>query len=152
MRSKTRRSALQMLGSTALIGLTGCFAANAGSQPDGTNSPTTNEDQVVLKDYTFSIRSAKCGDGTETHSVTYHQEKNTAVVTGVVSVPNGCHTAKIKSVSHDKSTNVTTVSLKEVEKENVDACVQCLVDIEYRLKLEYSNGLPSDIKVNHPNS
>lgn len=98
-------------------------------------------------DYLFQVTDVSCGDAGNDADVAFDEEASEVVVTGNIDASDLCRTAGLASVT-DGEDGRSSVVVETRRRENVDACGQCIAEIEYDLRLTY-DAVQSEISVTH---
>lgn len=136
-----RRDVLATLATVAAAGCTG----TPGGSGDGATGTTTQRPRVAGT--SFEVTSTGCGRLKETATVSVGDSGIS--VTGTTSETSGCYTAELDSATYDADGDELRVVVVAVEREDADACVQCLTEIDYAASVEVDGGLPGTVVVVH---
>jgi hypothetical protein len=152
-----RRQLLAGAGGALATGFAGCVRSghsNGGGDvpPDGTATPTETDNPTAtptpesrLVDHEFSVVDAGCGTETERATVTF--DGDTVRVDGTTTGPNGCYTADLADVVADEGRLDVTVTTRK--RDGAEACVECLVEIDYEATFTFEGSLPDRVVVAH---
>jgi hypothetical protein len=144
-----RRTVLSGVGA-AFAGLAGCTSSSGGAPTDTssesatpTGSPTPPSPQVT--DQSFEPRS-NCGEpGAATISV----DGDTVVVEGCIVGKNGCQRPVLELATYDDQRDELRVRVATEAPSDTEACTQALVDLPYRVRVTFVDGLPGTTTVIH---
>lgn len=139
-----RRRTVLAGGGSLLAGLVaGCLGngTRGGTPTDGPSTPVLNPG--------FTVESRNCGQGEDRASVSFAED--TIGVDGVIGGSNTCESAALDSVTMtDGTLRIAIVTI--MPETGTPACGQCLTDIEYQLKVQYTGRAPDEVVVRHDGS
>jgi len=147
-----RRTLLGMAATLSPLGLAGC--AGDGDSGDGetpgTSSPTSTPTPTppAIEEATLSVRDIASGQEVDEATVT--AEDGAVVVTGTIWGSDGCKTASLDAAEYDAGADTLSVAIATRDREDAgDACTDALVEIDYRVRVTFSGGLPGTVAVTH---
>ena len=114
-------------------------------EPDGTETPEPTAEETRLEDSSFEVEGVECGDEYGGHDVTV--EDGEVTVEGVLDGSNSCYTAELVRGEYDSDDDTLYVEVEAVEREDAEACTQCVVEIEYVATFTFENGEPGTVSV-----
>lgn len=161
-----RRTLLHAAASTGAVALAGCISDGGGPGAPGTDAETTDEpsddtpdgttddgeptgDGVSLAETEFEILDAGCGTERNVADVTTDEAGGVVTVDGTVTASSGCYTAKLAGATYGAEADSVLVDVVTERRSDVEACVQCLTEIDYRVRLSFDGGLPGRVAVTH---
>ncbi len=103
----------------------------------------------TVVDAELTVRDSGCGDGSQRATVRADAAADRVTVDGVVAAPSACYTAELAGAAYDDGADALDLTVRTVEREDVDLCVQCLTAIEYRAVVTFDGGLPGRAVVHH---
>lgn len=149
-----RRTLLGMAATLLPLGLAGC--AGGGDSGDGetpgTPSPTSMSTPTptppAIEEATLSTRDIVSGQEVDEATVTV--EDDAVVVTGTIWGSDGCKTATLDAAEYDVGADTLSVAIATRDRGDAgDACTEALVEIDYRVRVTFSGGLPGTVAVTH---
>lgn len=147
-----RRTLLRTGATVAALGLAGC--TQPGDDPSDDLPPTdTPEGQDTseptpepgVESRTFEVIDSACGEGR--NEATVRRDGGRVIVEGVIGGRNSCYTARLQSVSYEGEE--LRVEVEAYQPDEMAACAQCLVDIEYEATIAFDGGSPDTVIVTH---
>lgn len=160
-----RRRALLGLVGAGVVGLAGCTSdappadgdtssptPTETETPTDTPAPTPQPEPVAVTGSEFEVRSIACGAGHASAAVSHAstgERTGRVTVEGVVVGSDTCHSARlVEAVASDGSLRVALKSYVPEENEG-KACAECLVDVTYRVAVDYEGDGPFEVVVEH---
>lgn len=114
--------------------------------PTPTEEPGSGSRRVTGR--SFEVRDNSCGQGED--SATVERGDDRVVVDGTISGRNSCYTAELKEARYDEGADELTVAVRSYEdRADDEACMECIVDIDYRATVEFEGGTPGEVTVRH---
>jgi hypothetical protein len=153
-----RRVLLVAVAATGSIA--GCLDDGGGSGDDATPTPTETAtptetstptetetpEQTRLVDREFEVTRVECGSEYGEYDVT--TEDGVVTVEGTLDGRNTCYTAELVESEYDPDADELYVEVESVEdREDGEACAECIVEIDYVARFEFENGEPSNVRV-----
>ena len=165
-----KRRALLAVAAAATAGTTGCLDDGTGSddpdstptetdaptetaEPTRTDEPTETEtptetpeaEETRMADREFEVTRVECGSEYDGPHVT--TEDGVVTVEGTLDGSNTCYTAELVTAEYDAEADELHVAVESVEdREEGEACAECIVEIEYVARFEFENGEPSSVR------
>jgi len=121
-----------------------------GAQQSPNEQSPSIEDGVTIVDTQFEVVNRGPGTGSEEANVEYDRRNLTVTVDGQVTGSNSCYTAELRGTSYSSSDDTLYVSVVPQSKDFQDtlgACADVIIDINYRVVVEFEGGLPGDTQV-----
>lgn len=168
MKRRTLLRAAAVAGTGVLAGCANT-GPDAGGPSDGdgsTDSPTDSPTRSPTESPTptegsgsgsrevtarsFEVLEQSCGEGE--NSATVERGDDRVVVEGTIRGSNTCYTAELERAEYDSGADRLTVAVRSYEhtpEDETPACGQCIVDINYRATVEFNNGTPDEVTVQH---
>lgn len=141
-----RRTFITTVAAAAVTATAGCVADDAGGEP--TDSPTespTDEPTPSISSQSLEPRET-CE---EADSASISTESMSVVVDGCIVGRNGCQEPVLDDASYDADADELTVSVTTENTSKAEACTQALVDLPYRVTVEFEGRLPETTTVVH---
>lgn len=125
----TRRSLLAGSGAAVLTAIAGC------------SQMSTN--QISSFDFTVEDSDRQADEPVITTA------RNQLIIEGVLSVRDGCHRPRLKTIEFSEKENTVTATVEEFDNSNEDtiSCTQAIEDIPYELTVTFSEGLPDTVNI-----
>lgn len=167
-----RRTLLRAVAAASAAGIAGCTGTGPGGggpadsptdsptgtpadsptgtpadSPTDTPTPTPTPGPPELTGQSFEVLDKGCGTGTD--RATVKRNDQTVTVTGVISGSNGCYTAELERARYDAGADELRVNVRSFDPGDEAACMQCIVDIDYRATFEFEGGRPGSVTVRH---
>lgn len=125
----------------------------AHTPTDGECSETTQSSgtPVSLAGSSLKLLDSGCGNPTDEASVQFEPDSTTVVVSGTIWGSDGCAVPTLADVRYDGQADElsVTVTTKNRQTEEPMACIQCIVELDYRATVEFDGGLPESVTVTH---
>lgn len=130
------------LAAAGAVVAAGCTRSGDGG---GSGTTTTTRTRPSVASSSFAVEDVSCGTKSASASVSW---SDVAVsVDGVLSVPSPCHTGVLDEVSYDADADELVVRVASTKAK--ETCVQCLADVSYTASVEFADGLPGRVRVEH---
>lgn len=111
-----------------------------------TSTETSTSGSRELTDRSFEVVDSSCGEGANRAVV--ERSTDRVDVDGVIDGRNGCYTAELDRAVYDDEADELTVDVRAFE-EGDGACMQCIVDVDYRATFRFDRGTPDTVTVRH---
>ena len=115
---------------------------------DDSESSVDDDDSEppALVEQTFDVRSVNCG--TQGGDVSTKTEDGVVTVEGLIDGRDGCWTAELVEAVYDPDTDLLSVEVESLRDDDAgDACVTCIVEIEYVATFTFEGGEPGSVRV-----
>lgn len=125
----TRRSLLASSGIAAITAIAGC------------SQMSTN--QISSFDFTVEEGDRKAEEPVVTTA------RNQLIIEGVLSVRDGCHRPRLKTIEFAEKDSIVTATVEEFDNSDDDtiSCTQAIQDHPYKLIVTFSEGVPDSVKL-----
>ncbi|WP_396610669.1 hypothetical protein ACH9L7_10550 [Haloferax sp. S1W] len=131
-----------------LAGCTSDDAGDDGTETTTTTTPTPTPKEPRLVDQSLSPRhDTECPQGGAARA-TYISSG--VLVEGCLWGANGCTVARLGGSDYDPDSDVAMLFVETVDDRDPDeACTEALKPLGYEARLQFENGLPGEIVVEH---
>lgn len=129
-------------------------------EPDDPQTPTDRSDdqgtptrtasgEPELVDQEIDIQEVECGGSGENY---YEVDVDDGVVTvdGSIGGNNACYSARVDAAEYDADEDRFDLVVRSFEdRDDDEACTDCIVDVYYRATFTFEGGEPGEVKVEH---
>jgi hypothetical protein len=167
-----RRALLRRVSVVGAVAVAGCSGSDGdaadtttdetATTDESTNSTTTREsptettcettDSPTVTGSSFTVESAGCGQQVDDATVAFAREASAVTVDGTIAGSDTCKRARLRSVSYDagaKRLDVVVETFTDTAEGETPVCGQCIVEIDYRARVEFEHALPEEVRVTH---
>lgn len=114
---------------------------------EGTPTGGETSESNGTVDESFEVVGSDCGRGADRADVERGADR--VNVDGTIGGRNGCETAELERVTYDDGADELTIAVRTVDDGAEGACMQCIVDVDYRATVEFDDGTPADVRILH---
>ena len=104
-------------------------------------------------EFEFSGDGAECADSEmseiDATDIEFDTDAGEVVVTGTISGSDLCKRARLANLVYDREQSHLTVAIEAVDREDVDACAQCIAEIAYEGRFSFAEEIPESASVSH---
>lgn len=143
-----RRTVLGLAAVLSSVGLAGCAAD--GDSGRSSPTPTGTHEQPAVAEATLTVREVAGGRTIDQATVSVRADGPAIVVEGTLWGSDGCKTATLETVEYNASRDTLRVAVTTTDREDPgDVCTETIVEIDYRVRVALTGGLPGTVAVTH---
>ncbi|WP_136687501.1 twin-arginine translocation signal domain-containing protein [Halorhabdus amylolytica] len=100
-------------------------------------------------EFEFSSEAPACGQERNETDIEFDTDTGEVLVEGIISGSDLCKRAQLADLMYDREESHLTIAVEAVDREDVEACAQCIAEIAYKGRFSFEEEIPESASVNH---